>query len=182
MKSGMKLLPEHSFELNYRATPGELLDKLRQNVVKPWNTIKMRKNGRQFTGIVTDDGFELYLRSWYKTSFRPMIFGKIHATSYGTKIVVRIGYKKLEIAFSAALFATIFFFAGREILPTFFKFSFMTPDASSNVIGLILAIGVVSYLFVLLRLSFSSESIKSIKALKNTFFTSQKQFKKEKLY
>ena len=98
----MNLFPEHSFELNYRATPDELLDKLLQNVVKPWSTIKIRKNGRQFTGTVIKDGFELYLRSWHQTSFRPMIFGKVNATPYGTKIVVRVGYKKLEYAFTMA--------------------------------------------------------------------------------
>jgi hypothetical protein len=170
----MNLFPERSFELNYRATPDELLDKLLQNVIKPWNAIKIRKNGRQFTGIVTKNGFELYLRSGYRTSFRPMIFGKVSATPYGTKIVVRIGYKKLEYAFTMAFLGVIMFFAGRGILSTYFRFSFMAPEMSDNMVGLILATGVIGYLFVLLWLSFKSESNKSIKILKSTFSNAKK--------
>jgi hypothetical protein len=181
-KSSMNLLPEYSFELNYRVTPDELLDKLRQNVVKPRGIIKISKNGKQFTGIVAEDSFELYLwnryepslrnwykRSWYKTSLPLMIIGKVYATPYGTKIVIRIHYNKLESAFSIALLAILFFFFGREISTYFIKFSFITLEVSSNVIGLISAIGVVSYLYILLWLFFNSESSKSIKALKNIF-------------
>jgi len=149
----MKFLPIENIVYRSNLNEDEIIERL-TNEVEFENTFINYVSGKLFDGEITDNKFEITRKIYNSNSYNIKAIGTIEKDTDGTKINVKIKFRKGVTIFLCFWFGFAFLISIMFLTNGVWK---LQP------LGMLL----VAYLFIML--SFKYESYKSKKLLKNIF-------------
>lgn len=108
----MRLLPSLECDLYTRRTPEDIRVILSSVTVAPEKKLisLFGPTGGDFSGQVSDSGFELVPILWYNNSYNPIIRGWVNTDGEGTRIHVEMRMHRFVSGFSVFWFGGVSFF------------------------------------------------------------------------
>jgi hypothetical protein len=133
----MKILPEHIIEKTSHLAPDEVIRQIRQRSEPSWDRFRYLKSGKTFAGQVLENRFKLIRIDPIRLKNRPLISGKVSATDFGSKIIIKVGYKKNQSLFFLSVFFVFIFFAMSSLIPNQLVAASVTLLVSIGIMGLL---------------------------------------------
>lgn len=140
----MKIMPEHIIEKTSHHAPDEVIRRIKQRTEPSLDRFKYLKSGKTFAGQVLENRFRLIRIDPLRWKNRPIISGKVSATDFGSKIIIKVGYNQNQ----SLLFLAIFF------VFTVFAMSSFIPN---KLIAFGIAVLIALFIMTMLRLDFDRE-------------------------